>query len=258
MAFLQLQFFSRALQVASTVWVVMPETDMGIGVTASGEPKAPPQVLYLLHGYSDDHTIWMRRTSVERYAASRNLAVVMPAVNHSFYTNEAQGERYWDYVAEELPAAAHAFLRLSDRPEDTCVAGLSMGGYGAMKLALTHPERFRCAGSFSGGVNVAGLTRRRPNTLDRVFGAKNVEGTEHDLFHLLERNAAAPKKPRLYISCGAEDFLWEDHLAFWPAAEKAGWDVTHREIPGFGHEWALWDREIRAFMDWAYGAPENE
>ncbi len=254
MAFLQIQFFSKALQVASTVWAVMPEADMGIGVNASGAPKTPPQVLYLLHGYSDDHTIWMRRTSVERYAAAHNLCVIMPAVNHSFYTNEAQGERYWDYVADELPAAMRTFLNLSSRPEDTCVAGLSMGGYGAMKLALTHPERFRCAGSFSGGINVVGLTRRRPSSLDRVFGLKDVEGTEHDLFHLLKVNGGAAKKPKLYISCGTEDFLWADHLLFWPAAEKAGWDVTHREIPGFGHEWALWDREIRSFIDWAYGA----
>ncbi|MBR4711413.1 MAG: esterase family protein [Clostridia bacterium] len=258
MAFLQIQFFSKALVVASTVWVVMPETDMGIGVTASAAPKTPPQVLYLLHGYSDDQSIWMRRTSVERYAAGHNLAVVMPAVNHSFYTNEAQGERYWDYVAEELPAAMHSFLRLSDKPEDTCVAGLSMGGYGAMKLALTRPERFRCAGSFSGGINAVSLAERRPSILDRVFGVDKVEGSEHDLFHLLKKNGTAPRKPKLYISCGTDDFLWEDHLLFWPAAQKAGWDVTHREIPGFGHEWALWDQEIKYFIDWAYGTDTKE
>ena len=254
MAFLQVQFFSKALVVASTVWVVMPERDMGIGVQASEGPKEPPQVLYLLHGYSDDQSIWMRRTSMERYAATHNLAVIMPAVNHSFYTNEAQGERYWDYVAEELPETMHAFLNLSDKPEETCVAGLSMGGYGAMKLALTHPDRFRCAGSFSGGVNMAGLVSRRPDTMERVFGDTSaIAGSEHDLFHLLKVNAKAPKKPKLYISCGTEDFLWEDHLLFWPAAQKAGWDVTHKEIPGFSHEWALWDQEIKAFIEWAYG-----
>ena len=136
MAFLQIQFFSKALQVASTVWAVMPEADMGIGVNASGAPKTPPQVLYLLHGYSDDHTIWMRRTSVERYAAAHNLCVIMPAVNHSFYTNEAQGERYWDYVADELPAAMRTFLNLSSRPEDTCVAGLSMEYIGELMSAF--------------------------------------------------------------------------------------------------------------------------
>lgn len=103
MAFLQVQFFSAVLNVASTVNVILPEPNMGIGVQAWAEGGEPPKVLYLLHGYSDDHSIWMRRTSVERYAASHNLAVIMPAVNHSFYTNEDVGERYWDYVATELP-----------------------------------------------------------------------------------------------------------------------------------------------------------
>ena len=126
MAFLQVQFFSKALEVASTVNVILPEPAQGIGVDAAQAAELP-KVLYLLHGYSDDHSIWMRRTSVERYAAQYNLAVIMPAVNHSFYTNEVQGERYWDYVSEELPQVMHRFFRLSQRPEDTFVAGLSMG-----------------------------------------------------------------------------------------------------------------------------------
>ena len=112
MAFLQIQFFSSALNVASTVNVILPESDQGIGVAASRDER-PPKVLYLLHGYSDDHSIWMRRTSVERYAAKHNLAVIMPAVNHSYYCNEIYGEKYWDYVSDELPRTMHHFLRLS-------------------------------------------------------------------------------------------------------------------------------------------------
>ena len=161
MAFLQIQFFSAALNVASTVNVILPESNQGIGMNASKD-EVLPKVLYLLHGYSDDHSIWMRRTSVERYAANQNLAVIMPAVNHSFYCNEAYGEKYWDYVSEELPETMQSFLRLSDQPEDTYVAGLSMGGYGAMRLALTYPERFAGAGSFSGAVDLAGSFARRP------------------------------------------------------------------------------------------------
>ena len=141
MAFLQIQFFSAALNVASTVNVILPEANQGIGMGASKDERLP-KVLYLLHGYSDDHSIWMRRTSVERYAANHNLAVIMPAVNHSFYCNEVYGEKYWDYVAEELPATMHRFLRLSDRPEDTYVAGLSMGGFGAILNGMRFSETF--------------------------------------------------------------------------------------------------------------------
>jgi len=252
MAFLQVQFFSEALNVASTVNVIMPEPSQGIGITAAQSGELP-KVLYLLHGYSDDHSIWMRRTSVERYAAEHNLAVIMPAVNHSFYTNEVQGERYWDYVSEELPRAMHRFFRLSDKPEDTFVAGLSMGGYGAMKLALTHPERFGAAASFSGATDICDMTGRRKDRLDnfkRVFGPlSKMKGSQHDLFHLMKNKPE--NAPRLYVSCGTADFLYHQHEKFIPALKKYGWDVTHYEEPDAVHEWGFWDREIKKFIPFA-------
>ena len=247
MALLHVNFFSKALGVASSVEVILPETDQGIGVTAAGE-AALPGVLYLLHGYSDDHTIWQRRTSVERYAASHNLAIIMPAVNHSFYCNEEHGERYWDYVSDELPRIMHRFFRLSDKPEDTFVAGLSMGGYGAMKLALTYPERFGAAASFSGAADIVAMSKRRSDDWSRIFGRKAVRGTDCDLFHLMKANADAPHKPRLYVSCGTADFLYDQHQRFVPALRKSGWDVTSYEEPDAVHEWGFWDREIAKFI----------
>ncbi len=249
MALFHAHFFSDALGVQVSVEVILPEMKQGIGVDAAAQEDLP-KVLYLLHGYSDDQTIWQRRTSVERYAASHNLAVIMPAVNHSFYTNEAQGERYWDFVADELPAAVHRFFRLSARPEDTFVAGLSMGGYGAMKLALTHPERFGAAASFSGAVDVVSMSRRKGDNFIRVFGKKSVRGTEHDLAHLAKVNGTAERKPKLYVSCGTKDFLYEDHRKFVPLLKKAGWDVTSYEEPDAVHEWGFWDQEIRKVIPW--------
>ena len=254
MAFLQIQFFSDVLNVASTVNVILPEANQGIGITAA-ENAELPKVLYLLHGYSDDHSIWMRRTSVERYAAAHNLAVIMPAVNHSFYCNEVYGERYWDYVSEELPATMRRFLRISDRPEDTCVAGLSMGGYGAMRLALTYPERFAAAASFSGAVDITGIVQRHgeDGTGDRIFGDRtDIEGTEVDTYWLMKKNANAPHKPRLYVSCGTKDFLYDAHERFVPALLDNGWDVTRHDEPDAVHEWGFWDWEIKRFIDFIY------
>ena len=256
MAFLQTQFYSKALRVCVTANVILPEPDLGIGVNAS-LVGAPPKVLYLLHGYSDDHSIWMRRTSVERYASRYNLAVIMPAVNHSYYTNEVHGERYWDYVSEELPEAMQRFFRLSDKPEDTFVAGLSMGGYGAMKLALTHPERFGAAASFSGVVDIAKMRGRdaeRVIAADNVFGENaQIAGTDADLFHLLKKNAKAAHKPRLYVSCGTEDPLYPQQIRFIPALEENGWDVTRYDKPATTHSWAFWDEEIAKFIPWMLG-----
>ncbi len=260
MAFLQIQFFSATLNVASTVNVIMPEPNQGIGVKTAKAPRLP-KVLYLLHGYSDDHSIWIRRTSIERYAAAHNLAVIMPAVNHSFYCNEIYGERYWDYVSEELPKTMQRFLRISNRPEDTYVAGLSMGGYGAMRLALTYPERFAAAASFSGAVDNTGITQRhtQDGTAKRIFGdVTDIKGTEVDTLFLMKKNANAVRKPRLYISCGTKDFLYEAHRKFVPSLIENGWDVTRYDEPDAVHEWGFWDREIKKFIDFIYMPPVDK
>lgn len=256
MAFLQIQFFSEALNVSSAVNVILPEAYQGIGMDGAGGMDLP-DVLYLLHGYSDDHSIWMRRTSVERYAAAHNLAVIMPAVNHSYYCNEVHGERYWDYVSEELPQVMHRFLCLSDDPDHTYVAGLSMGGYGAMRLALTYPERFGAAASFSGVVDLTDLFYEefRRDEIQRIFGeTDDIRGTELDTLDLMKKNADADHKPRLYVSCGTSDFLFHQQGPFVSALKKNGWDVTYVKKKGAIHEWGFWDEQIRAFIDFIYGA----
>ncbi len=250
MALMHVHYYSEALNVQTSVEVILPESRQGIGVTAAGDEQLP-RVLYLLHGYSDDHTIWQRRTGIERYAAAYNLAVIMPGVNHSFYCNEALGEKYWDFVAEELPRVMHRFFRLSDRAEDTFVAGLSMGGYGAMKLALNFPERFGAAASFSGAATILGDLHS--TLVKRISGGKSLRGTESDLYHMMKLNGAAEKKPRLYVSCGTADFLYDQHQKFVPALKKAGWDVTRHDEPGASHEWGFWDREIAKFIPWMLG-----
>ena len=149
MARLHTQFRSDALQIAVSVDVILPQE-------ACLKGRKPP-VLYLLHGLSDDHSIWLRRTSIERYADVLGLAVVMPAVNRSFYADTAYGAQYWTFVSEELPRVMHGFFPLSDKRADTFVAGLSMGGYGAFKLALTLPDRFAAAASLSGALDVVSI-----------------------------------------------------------------------------------------------------
>ena len=249
MALLHVNYFSEALNVQTSVDVILPEMKQGIGVDASAAEELP-KVLYLLHGYSDDHTIWQRRTSVERYAASRNLAIIMPGVNHSFYYNEVYGEKYWDFVSDELPKVMHRFFRLSDRPEDTFVAGLSMGGYGAMKLALNFPERFGAAASFSGAVDIT--SRSKLANWKRITGGKSIKGTDCDLIHLVKEKADCEKKPRLYVSCGTADFLYGHHQKFVPLLKKHGWNVTHYEEPDATHAWSFWDQEIRKFITFCF------
>nr|WP_205863481.1 alpha/beta hydrolase family protein [Planosporangium thailandense] len=224
-----------------------------IGVTGVAGEVGQVPVLYLLHGLSDDHTAWQRWTSIERYAAARGLAVVMPAVHRSFYADEVHGHRYWTFLAQELPHLVSSFFRVSDRREDTFVAGLSMGGYGALKWALREPSRFAAVASMSGALDVVAMARRpeRGELCDRVFGG--VPGPDNDLFALLG-SADADTLPPMYISCGTEDVLLDSNRAFVEAAQKAGARVTVDFRPG-EHEWGFWDAEIQKILAWLPGTP---
>lgn len=250
MARLEVDFFSEALEVGASMTVLLPQPVAGqVGLAGSAPESADgPPVLYLLHGLSDDHTAWTRYTSVERYAAEHGLAVVMPAVGRSFYANEVHGHAYWDFLADELPAVVARFLRVSTRREDTFVAGLSMGGYGALKWALNRPERFAAAASLSGAVDVAAV-RESPEhggLWRRVFG--DGLAPSDDLFALLER-ADPEALPALYVGCGTEDHLYDGNTRFLDVLRAKGVEARVELRPG-DHEWGYWDEEVRRVLAW--------
>jgi putative tributyrin esterase len=253
MAHLRCDFFSEALSLSTSMTVLLPQrTTTQIGMDGHS-PAGPPPVLYLLHGLSDDDTTWLRRTSIERYAATLGLAVVMPQVHRSFYTDQVYGGRYWTFLSEELPDLVGSLFRVSDRREDTFVAGLSMGGYGALKWALRQPERFAAAASLSGAVDVAGLRtgRVRPEDrrmFERIFGDGDPAGTPDDLTWLLGQ-ADVTRLPPVHLSCGTEDVLIEANIAFRDALSSAGACVTADFGPG-QHDWAYWDERIQEVLAW--------
>lgn len=249
---MRVDFFSESLAMGTSAVVLLPQSAAGqIGLDALAPQGAPP-VLYLLHGLSDDCTIWERRTSIERYASDAGIAVVMPEVRRSFYVDEAVGEKYWTYISEELPEIIGRSFRVSQAREDALVAGLSMGGFGALKLALNHPERFAAAASLSGVVDLAGSPivsdPRFGNLAERVWAGADIAGTADDIPGLL-RAAAPGSLPRLYLACGTEDSLIDANRAVIELARERGHEPTVSLVPGV-HEWGLWDREIRAVIDW--------
>src|SRR6266581_2742541 len=126
MAFLDVHCFSDVLGLTVSFYVLLPQSSSRQIGMAGGAKREQYSTLYLLHGLSDDHTIWMRRTSIERYAAEKNLAVVMPGVARSYYQDMASGPRYWTFLSEELPALMRQFFSLSSAREDNFAAGLSM------------------------------------------------------------------------------------------------------------------------------------
>ncbi|BBI34991.1 alpha/beta hydrolase [Cohnella abietis] len=240
MAFFQCQMFSEVLEVQISLNVVVPQ-----------QGAAPFPTLYLLHGLSDDHTAWSRHTSIERYANARGIAVVMPAVNRSFYNDMSHGAKYWTFVSEELPKLARSFFPLSSEREHNFVAGLSMGGYGALKLGLSFPERFAAAASLSGAVDIDRLVAEKfGGDIHLSFGDPTaVKGSSVDLFALAEQVAEQALVPKLFQCCGTEDFLYEDNTRFRDYCYKLGLPLNYEEEPG-NHDWGYWDMKIKRVIDW--------
>ena len=181
MAVFELTFRAETLDFDQNVTVLLPEPG-NLALAETGKPfRGELPVLYLLHGYSDDHTSWLRRSSIERYLtmdSTRPLVCVCPSVQNSFYTDMEYGWKYYTYLTEELPRLLSRWIRISSKREDTFIAGLSMGGYGAYKIALSHPERFAAAASFSGVLDIAKSGRDNPardGAAYNVFGKNRSE-----------------------------------------------------------------------------------
>ena len=245
MAFLHCRLHSKELRKEVEVNVVYP--------TGSG---APDKLVYLLHGLSGDASDWCRRTSVERYACDRNLAVIMPDGGRGFYTDAVRGARYWSYVAEELPEQMHGIFKLPKSRKDTFAAGLSMGGYGALKLGLRLPERFAAVGAMSSAADIE-RRLRAPDTeawrteMRQVFGgASRIAADGNDLFALADAAVKSGKKlPKIISFCGTEDRLLRDSRRFAAHLAELNYPGFYAyERPG-AHNWAFWDTHIVEIFD---------
>lgn len=207
-------------------------------------------VLYLLHGLSDDRTCWWRYTAVERYANARNMILIMPEVQRGFYTDMKYGLPYFEYITKELPAIIERMTGLTHRREKTFVAGLSMGGYGALKCALTYPDFYGACAGFS---SAASAKRGSETDLMSESEVTAVMGDcllpENDLIVLAQRlktkvDAGEAKYPGIYTTCGLEDFLYEDNQIFNGALDGLQIPHTYEEWHG-GHQWGFWDDSVK-------------
>jgi len=217
-------------------------------------PVAGRKVLYLLHGLSEDASAWQRYTSIETLAAAYGLVVVMPSAGRSFYTDQPNGQRYFTYLSGELPQYLADVFCLRPRREDTFIAGNSMGGYGAFKAALLHPELYAAAASFSGVLSIAALallpdTDPRKGEFALLFGGlEHLAGGEHDPAVWLERAAKDPSRlPRLFISVSRQEDIYPLSGMFHAACQAAGVQSEYHEEDG-AHDWFFWDRQIRLFL----------
>jgi S-formylglutathione hydrolase FrmB len=238
MALCELHWSSQSLGKHVGAYVYIPD-------------DAPPPLatLYLLHGLSDDYTIWLRRTSIERYATRHKLIIVMPDGFRGFYTNNAAGPAYATYFAKEVVETIERIFPAKRSRESRGVGGLSMGGYGALRLALGHPDVFSVATSHSGAVLHG--SRNHPRVggalqdaeFHRIFGEAPV-GTDHDVLKLAADATRAGTLPHLRIDCGVEDDLIHDNRGLHSKLEALRVPHEYHEFPG-GHNWEYWDEHVQ-------------
>lgn len=233
MSLCNINWFSHVLDKMVQMLVILPDKGEG-----------PFATFYLLHGRSDDHSSWHRRTRIEWYVRDLPLIVVMPDGYRGFYTHNEHGPDYASYLAEEVVGFVERNLPAKSTRGGRCIGGLSMGGYGALRLALGYPQVFISASSHSGAVLHGSRTHSGPDhaEMKRIFGARP-GGSGHDLLWLAQRCKSSGKLPKLRIDCGFEDHLLEDNRILHERLVQTHIPHEYEEFPG-GHNWDYWDYHI--------------
>lgn len=246
--FISIEFFSQTLQTYNGLNVIIPD---------GKPPEHGWKTLLLLHGLSDDYSVWMRRSCVERYADARQIAVIMPGVQVSSYSDMTHGGKFYTYAAKELPMALKDMFSLSDRREDWAVAGLSMGGEGALKIGLANPDVFSAVGCFSAGA-FNHPWDPAPDASSRNFlchDGKTLDGLPEDVFGNAKRILEEGRPcPRIYHTIGRSDFLVEsahETRDFFGSLPGNPFGYVYNEDEG-AHTWEYWDAHLPVFMDFAF------
>ncbi len=246
MAIMKIKYHSEVLDMSRQVNVLYPDRNR---VPNPDDRDIP--VLYLLHGMGGNQDSWLNRSTIERLVRYTNLIIVMVSTDKGWYTNTSYGMNYYDAIAVELPQILKRFFpNMSDKREKNFIAGLSMGGYGAFKIALS-TNRFSYAASLSGALyfnfdNPAAEELGNPAYWQGVFGDISDRNNPNSLLKIAEKS---DKKTKFYAWCGEEDFLFEGHQKAVVALAEEGLDLESSTGPG-KHEWYYWNQQIEKVLLW--------
>lgn len=251
MALIQVQFLSTTLKRTVPITVVLP-----VDNTAQEHSHPSFKTLYLLHGLLGNHTDWVSNTRIQQWAEERNLAVVMPSGDNSFYIDQLlPNNDYGEFIGRELVEITRRMFPLSRKREDTFIAGLSMGGFGAIRNGLKYAETFGYIAGMSSAVHIFEMPADAPGrTLfqeDLVFGdleeaRKTDKNPRTALDQLTQRTCPLPQ---IYMSCGLQDDLLESNRSLRDYFRKNGIPLTYQESDG-QHNWDFWCKQIKHVLDW--------
>lgn len=240
MGFATIQYYSHSLAKASAFNVIFPD--------APDAPR-PWSVYYLLHGLSDDHTTWSRRSCVERYTLGYPMMVVMPDGGRGWYTNAQDGDAYEDDLIKDVIGLVEKNFPVKAERSARCIGGISMGGYGAVKLGLKHPHLFASVDSQSGVLELLRHpleSKKISPEFPRIFGRGGRDGPE-DPFHLAGE-VSAKDRPAMRLICGEEDPFLPQNRSFRDHLESLNYPHEYVEAEGT-HTWGFWDRHLPSTLD---------
>ncbi|MFV0556054.1 MAG: alpha/beta hydrolase [Lactovum sp.] len=246
MALIKIEYYSEVLGMNRHFNLIYPEASKVENFKNEDIP-----VLYLLHGMSGDHNSWVERSGIDRLARHSNLAIVMPSTDLGWYSKTRYGLDYFKATAEELPQVVHTFFpQLSRKREKTFIAGLSMGGYGAVKLALA-TDKFSHAASLSGALAFDNLEegfKDNPDYWQGIFGSKK-EFESSEIDNLDNLTQLSKSRPKMYIWCGKQDTLFPANERMSQKLKKLNYDLTYETTDG-DHEWYYWSQMIDRVLEW--------
>ena len=251
--------YSKTLGMNTAVRIITPKRR---------NHNKPFRAVYLLHGLSDNSTDWVLNTRCSLLAQDYDVMLIIPEVQKSFYIDMAEGAPYFTYITQALPETIETLFRVSPKREDRYVMGISMGGYGALRCALTYPERYAGCAAFSPACDINLVMEAceiesplmAPQEVMGIVGREVVEQFRqrpellkpYDLFELARKQDANPVKSKLFVTCGTEDFIHQMSVNLAEAMEPLHYDFTYLEWPGI-HEWYFWDESVHLAFEHFFG-----
>lgn len=250
MARFECNVVSYVLQRTVDITVIIPS--ITIPEALSWKDKRPSHIIkdaypvvYLLHGMGNNHATWCSYTNIERFAEERNIAVVMISGENKFYRSVPGGDDYERFIEEELPEFITNMFPVSRLPEQTYLAGLSMGGAGALMHGLGNPGKFAAIGAFS-----AAIQEGEDGEAEEEVGWIPYPGKPDPRDKVVQAQKKGERIPLVYLACGEEDSLYQNNAMFMEFLKEKKADVTWVSVPGFGHEWRFWNQQVEKFLDW--------
>jgi S-formylglutathione hydrolase FrmB len=263
MALIQVNFMSKTLFRTVPMQVILPVDKF----TRPGMPvreDKPFKTLYLLHGLLGNYTDWVTETRIQKWASDKNLAVVMPSGDNSFYLDSPEegniNNNFGEFIGKELVEVTRKMFPLSHDREDTYIAGLSMGGYGAIRNGLKYHETFGYIAGLSSAVHIlediVNVGNRNIVYEESCFGkldeAITTDKNPKIIVKNLKEKQASDEKiqfPKIYMACGTDDSLIDVNRAYRDFFTENGLEIVYYEEPGH-HDWAFWDKYILKVLEW--------